>query len=518
MARILSSPRLHRVRCLQHLRYVGRRWWSSSRSLRDQAEKDSIGPKPTIDIKHIRAQAELYAKNCEIRNYKDLVSTPSRIVQLFKEWQQLEEDTRTLRERNNELGRSLSKASRPSGATQDEAFSEATKQQLLQEAREIKTRIAAAAAEQEQLNAHMLGLALQLPNLTSEETPVGDQPKIVGYINARPADADTTSGQVPRSHVDIGTELQVLDFAASATTSGWGWYFLKNEAALLEQALIQYALAVAMRHGWTMVTPPSIVYSHLAAACGFRPRDQHGEQQIYVLQQAAKDQRKPELCLAGTAEIPLAGMKANAIISEHELPLKVVGLSRCYRAEAGARGVDTKGLYRVHEFTKVEMFAWTSATSEGVTSEEASCSQAVFDEMVSMQSEILQSLGLSCRVLEMPSGDLGASATRKRDIEAYFPSRRALDSGGWGEVTSASMCADYQTRRLATRTRMGGARSSDRMSFPHTLNGTALAVPRVLAALLENGWDAKEGIVRIPEVLRPWMHGKDVIRGPATSA
>jgi seryl-tRNA synthetase len=244
-----------------------------------------------------------------------------------------------------------------------------------------------------------------------------------------------------------------------------------------------------------------MVYSHIAAACGFQPRDQNGEQQIYNIQQNASDLgRKPELSLAGTAEIPLAGMKANTTLEEAELPLKLVGVSRCFRAEAGARGMDTKGLYRVHEFTKVEMFAWTSPSTAASTE--------VFDEIISIQTEILQSLGLHCRVLEMPSTDLGASATRKRDIEAFFPSRRPKDEG-WGEVTSVSTCSDYQSRRLATRVdirTLGG-----KIAFPYTVNGTALAVPRVLAAILENGWDETKQEVRIPEVLWPWMDGMKII-------
>jgi seryl-tRNA synthetase len=307
-------------------------------------------------------------------------------------------------------------------------------------------------------------------------------------------------------------------------TSGWGWYFLKNEAALLEHALIQHALSVAMKRGWQVVSPPSMVYAHMADACGFQPRDKNEEQQIYAIQQSEKDASKPQLVMAGTAEIPLAGMKANHTFSESDLPLKVIGASRCYRAEAGARGVDTKGLYRVHEFTKVEMFGWTmpdmpatpsssSSTDMFEGSDMSSQSDLLFDEMLSIQQEILSSLGLHCRVLEMPTHDLGASASRKRDIEALFPSRIRLgkdgeDHGGWGELTSASICTDYQTRRLATRVKVGKA---GKLEFPHTVNGTALAVPRVLACVLETHFDEKKKRVLIPEVLRPYMSGQEYI-------
>jgi seryl-tRNA synthetase len=307
--------------------------------------------------------------------------------------------------------------------------------------------------------------------------------------------------------------LSLLDFSSASTTSGWGFYYLINEGALLEQALTQYALAVAIRHGWRAVSPPSLVYSHIADACGFQPRDQNDERQIWKIAQLEKDKERPTRSLAATAEIPLAGFYAGEAIPDSRLPMKLVGSSRCYRAEAGARGVDTKGLYRVHEFTKVEMFAWTDAPDPGTVDlhspDWTRHSTAVFDEMVAIQTEILTSLGLPCRVLEMPSTDLGASAYRKIDIEALFPSRMNRE-GGWGEVTSASICTDYQSRRLDTRIK---DKSGKRNRFPHTVNGTAVAVPRVLAAILEHGWRETEGVVVVPEVLSPYMGGTKVI-GP----
>lgn len=347
----------------------------------------------------------------------------------------------------------------------------------------------------------MEALALAIPNLTSDETPRGSEPRVLSYINDHPEPEPALSDRVWRSHVHVGSELGILDFAAAGRTSGWGWYYLLDDAAEMEQALVSYALTAATRAGWRQVSPPSMVYGHIAAACGFQPRDQNGETQVYGIAQAAEDRErgKPELVMAGTAEIPLAGMYADATLDEGELPKKRVAVSRCYRAEAGARGVENKGLYRVHEFTKVELFAWTAPDAEET--------QDIFDEMVDLQTELLGSLGLHCRVLEMPATDLGASATRKCDIEAFFPSRRERNDG-WGEVTSASICTDYQSRRLATRARIGG-----KVIYPWTVNGTAMAVPRVLAAILENGWNESEKSVTIPEVLRPWMGGKEKI-GP----
>lgn len=480
----------------------------------------SIAPKPTIDIKHIRQNPELYSQNCIDRNYKSQSESPFKIVKLFDEWRTLQRSGRGLREKNNEIRTKLSHAKTFSGREADDKADDHPRESHLEEARELKQQIGQIEAKEELLTEEIHHLAAELPNLTSQETPVGRDPKIIGYINDHPESTSSSSDRIWRNHVHIGNVLGLLNFAGAATTSGWGWYYLENEAALLEQALIQYALSVAMKHGFMVVSPPSIVYSHISSACGFRPRDLSGEQQVYTMQQSEKHHGtgKSDLSLAGTAEIPFASMKANTTLEETELPLRVVGSSRCYRAEAGARGVETKGLYRVHEFSKVEMFGWTLPDKE----------VELFDSMLSIQKEILQNLGLHCRILEMPSTDLGASAVRKQDIEAYFPSRREKHDG-WGEVTSASICTDYQSRRLATRFRSShnnsdasstssAANSStlthvgNKTDFPSTVNGTALAVPRIIAALLELNWNEKDSTVAVPAVLAPWMHGIDIIK------
>lgn len=501
--------------------------------------RPTTAPKPIIDIKHIRQNHALYEQTCLERNYAALAPYPARIIALHEEWQARQRDGRALRERSNLLRRQLAN---PASVREDEDTPAAkevqlkTREQSLDEARQLKTQLSAIEADEARLQAEMHTLALALPNLTSATTPRGHHPRVLSYIHDHPEPRPAASDRVWRSHVHVGTELGLIDFAAAATASGWGWYYLVDAGAQLEQALVAYALATATRYGWRHVSPPTMVYSHIAAACGFQPRDAHGETQVYAVAQSAADRARgrPELCMTGTAEIALAGMRADSVMDEAALPSRRVAVSRCYRAEAGARGADTKGLYRVHEFTKVELFAWTRPGEEGESDE-------VFEEMVDMQIEILGGLGLHCRVLEMPSGDLGASAARKNDIEAWFPSRarrdvveggrqgsadaaagaataaesEGLEAGeeeeeeGWGEVTSASICTDYQTRRLGTRVRL--ASEGGKMSFPWTVNGTAMAVPRVLAAILENGWDEAEMTVTIPEVLRPWMDGREKI-------
>ncbi|KAI1110117.1 hypothetical protein F5Y14DRAFT_430008 [Nemania sp. NC0429] len=509
----------------------------SQRKQPRQNQRPTVAPRPNIDLRHIRQNPDLHEQNCLERNYKLQSTYPARINALFAQWQGRQREGRSLRERGNAVRRQIANPAtiQHEDEAEDAAAAAAardaepqrsdhthaplgqgpprdvrtmTRDELLGEARLLKEALSAIEADEANLTAEMTDLALAIPNLTSDDTPRGDTPRVLSYINEpHPFEnekaAGASSDRVWRSHVHIGSELGILDFAAAATSSGWGWYYLLDEGAQLEQALVAYALASITRiPGWRQVAPPSVVYSYVSAACGFQPRDQNGETQVYALAQSAADaaRGKPELSLAGTAEIPLAGMRIDSVLEAAELPSKLVGASRCYRAEAGARGAETKGLYRVHEFTKVELFAWTEPDAEAALD--------VFDEMVDAQTEILSSLGLRCRVLEMPSADLGASASRKVDIEAFFPSRAAQGlNGGWGEVTSASVCGDYQTRRLATRVRRPGGKEA----YPWTVNGTALAVPRVLAAVLENGWDEAQMAVTIPECLRPWMDGKERI-------
>ena len=489
------------------------------------SKRPTTAPKPQLDIKSIIRYHKEHSRNCISRELENRASIPDQMKELRESMNQRNRELLPFRAKLKLLESQMSSAA--SGSVQVANPPNPSKQKLQAEARHLKMQIKNLLDKSDLDEERIVDLAFRLPNLSKPEVPSSREPLLVEYINEDSRPSFQVSAQEPKtagkSHVDIGTELDILDFVGSSKTSGWGWYFLKNEAAFLEQSLIQYSLSVARKRGWTVMTPPSMVYSHIAAACGFQPRDKNNEEHIYRIRQPAADSSKPDFVMTGTAEIPFAGMNASTVFKSDQLPLKVIGASRCYRAEAGGRGADTKGLYRVHEFTKVEMFAWTMpedllspSLDESMTGEEARetqdhsiasessglSSNLVFQEMIDIQKEILSSLGLFCRILEMPASDLGASAARKQDIEAYFPSRRLRDQG-FGEVTSASQCTDYQTRRLNTRFR----RADSRLDFPHTVNGTALAVPRVLAAILENGWNEDRGTVMIPEVLRPWMGG-----------
>ena len=511
----------------------------------------SIAPAPAIDVRHIRQNPGLYEYNCKIRRYHPKSEYPRQIIDLSARMVALQEANRGVREQRNEVKREMAEIAKTTREPKDRLQGEAgakedgghkgenylvddndlgersphgkyyanRMEQLIDRAKKLSERVENAEKLEKTIQQHILWLANKLPNLTSDKTPK-ETARLVGTVDADPKissiatiESRTRLPSAPGnlgwpSHTEIGSELGIFDFAAAATTSGWGWYYLVNEAAMLEQALIQYALSIGRQRGWKVVSPPSIVYSHIAAACGYEPRDPGGGQQMYKLQ---KDDNKPGLSLTGTSEIGLAGMKAKQLLQESDLPLKLMGISRCYRAEAGARGIDTKGLYRVHEFTKVELFAWTmpdERSEEAFSAKHHSHSEVLFDEIMDIQCEILKGLGLSFRILEMPASDLGASASRKQDIEVFFPSRLEKNDG-WGEVTSTSNCTDYQSRRLETRIKTKAL--NKRQLWPHTVNGTAMAIPRVLAAILENGWDDQKRAVRIPKILHQYMGGKEYI-------
>lgn len=369
------------------------------------------------------------------------------------------------------------------------------KEEAMAEATNIKKEITALEVTLATLEQRLLELALAIPNDTHPDAPLGPEEAAVTVSThgPQPIPADPQ-----RDHVTICKKLGLLDQESGATISGASWVYLTNEAALLEMALTNYALSIAVKHGYTPVMPPDVVRADIAARCGFQPRDDQASQ-IYDVSTSSSTSQ--DLILAGTAEIPLAGMFANKIISSTSLPRKVVGLGHAFRAEAGARGADTRGLYRVHQFSKVELFAVTDADS----------SDAMMAEMACVQTDILKGLGLSLRVLDMPTEELGASAYRKTDIEGWMPGR-----GKWGELSSLSNCTDYQSRRLHIRYRPEASATSPlpagALPFAHTLNGTAAAIPRLIVALLENGVvfdDAGEPAgLALPDVLRPfWLGG-----------
>jgi seryl-tRNA synthetase len=326
--------------------------------------------------------------------------------------------------------------------------------------------------------------------MTHPDAPVSRDPagnKVI-RTSGEPAKFDFP----PKDHVALAEALDLVDFEAGAAVAGQKFYFLKNEAALLELALIQYAMQTLLRDGYTPVITPDVARVEVLEGIGFIPRDPDpNKRQIYSIADT-------DLCLIATAEITLGGMHRDKIFDELDLPLKYVGFSHCFRTEAGAPGRDTKGLYRVHQFSKVEMFAFCTPDQ----------SEAIHQELLRIEESIFQGLKLPYHVIDTCTGDLGGPAYRKYDLEAWMPGRG--DKGEYGEVTSTSNCTDYQARRLGIRYKTHGQKGT---RFVHTLNGTAVATTRAILAILEN-YQQADGSVLIPEVLRPWV-GRQCI-GPRT--
>jgi seryl-tRNA synthetase len=335
----------------------------------------------------------------------------------------------------------------------------------------------------------------KVPNLTHPDVPRGwtdDDHKVVKTWGT-PRDF-AAEGFAPRDHVAICEALELADFAAGAKVVGQKFYYLKNELVLIDLALQHYALEIAAKHGFTLHTTPDLARAEILAGLGFNPRG--ASTQVYSVADT-------DLCLVGTAEITLGGMLADEILDEDRLPLLIAGLSHCFRTEAGAAGKDSKGLYRVHQFTKVELFAFTLG--------DLAVSESMHARFLAIEEEIFQGLALPYRVLDIASGDLGGPAYRKFDIEAWMPGRN-----DYGEVTSTSNCTDYQARRLRIRYRPkdeGGGGGKTKPKLVHMLNGTAIADVRALVAILENN-QQKDGSVVVPEVLRRWV-GKDRIAARA---
>jgi len=320
----------------------------------------------------------------------------------------------------------------------------------------------------------------RLPNLPHADAPDGGEGDgvVVRDFGTRP-----TFTFAPRDHVELLEAGDAIDLVRGAKVSGARFAYLKGEGALLELALVRYAVEVAGRHGHVPVVPPVLVREAAMYGTGFLPTD---EQQIFLT-------RDDDLYLVGTSEVPLAALHMDEILEPADLPLRYAGISPCFRREAGAHGKDTRGILRLHQFEKVELFSV-------VAPEE---SDAEHERILAIEEEIFAGLGLHARVVDIAVGDLGSSAARKFDLEAWLPGQDA-----YREVTSCSNTTDYQARRLRTRVRVA---AGDNV-LVHTLNGTALAVQRAIIALVEQH-QREDGSVRVPDALVAHL-GREVILAP----
>lgn len=347
------------------------------------------------------------------------------------------------------------------------------------EGKKIKEELKDKEPELDKVQNEYKELLFRIPNLPGKNVPVGKSDK--ENVEIRKWGVPKNFDFKPLDHLEIGKKLGILDFETGAKVAGSQFYFLYGDGVMLEMALTHFVLDKLSKYGFTPVITPDLAKSRFYLGTGYAPKGD--EAQTYMIE-------GQDLGLIATAEVTLAGSHADEIIPEDKLPLKYVGYSHCFRQEAGAYGKYSKGLYRVHQFTKTEMFVYCKPEE----------SEKFHELLLSMEEEIFQDLNIPYRVLEMCTGDLGAMAAKKYDVEAWMPGRE-----DYGEVTSTSNCTDYQARNLNIKFR----RNTGETEYLHMLNGTAVVMSRVPVAILEN-YQEKDGSVRIPDVLQKWM-GKEKI-------
>ena len=426
-----------------------------------------------LDLKYVVMNAEAVKQNCRDRNVSmDVIDDVDLVVGLESERRGLLQTVEEVRRRQNEVAQSTGR--------ERDSEKRAT---LIEEGKRLKSTVAEEEERLRRLEAEITQRLKRIPNLTHPDAPIGHSEEESREL--RKVGTPRVFDFKPKDHVTLGKDLDLIDFETGGKVSGTGFYFLKNDAVLLDLALQQFAINKLIARGFTPIMTPDLARNSILEGIGFTPRGV--ETQVYSVEDT-------DLCLVGTAEITLGGMLADEVLEGDQLPVRYVGLSHCFRTEAGAAGRASRGLYRVHQFTKVEMFAFSTPETSG----------AIHAEMLAIEEDLFQSLGIPYRVLDICTGDLGGPAYRKFDLEAWMPGRG--ENGEYGEVTSTSDCTDYQARRLNIRYRPTGQKGT---RFVHTLNGTAVALSRALIVILEN-YQRSDGLVDVPEVLRPFV-GKDVI-------
>lgn len=373
-----------------------------------------------------------------------------------------------LRSEQKSLGKLVSKASPDERA------------ELLKKAEQLKSDVKAAEAEQNEAEEEARRLLLGLGNLIHPDVPVGGEEDFVVLETHGTVRDFGAEGFEPKDHLELGEALGAIDVERGAKVSGSRFYYLTGVGALLELALVNAAMAQATEAGFTPMLTPALVRPRAMEGTGFLGQ---AAENVYHLE-------KDDFYLVGTSEVPLAAYHMDEILDAAKLPLRYAGFSPCFRREAGTYGKDTRGIFRVHQFDKVEMFSYVHPDD----------AENEHKRLLEWEKQWLTGLELPFQVIDVASGDLGASASRKYDCEAWIPTQ-----GKYRELTSASNCDGFQARRLSVRMRDG-----KQVKPLATLNGTLCAVPRTIVAILENHQLA-DGSVRVPEVLRPYLGGRDVL-------
>ena len=412
-----------------------------------------------LDIKFIKEHLEQVKKNIKDRN---MVADADLVVKLYDEKTALQQKLDGLRQQRNE------NAAKMKGKLEQDV-----RTALIAEGKKLKEDIASLEKEYEEKDKAFKVAMMDIPNMAHPDAPIGKEDKenleVKRWGNIPQFDFQ------PKDHVELCEALDLVDFETATRVSGTKFYYLKNEAVVLELALTRYVMDIIMKEGFTPFITPDVAKEEVAAGIGFNPRGE--ESNIYTIEGTGT-------CLVGTAEITLGGYFAGKTIDASKLPIKMAGLSHCFRREAGAAGQFSKGLYRVHQFSKVEMFIY--------------CLPEKSDEMHqyirSVEEKIFQGIDVPYRVVDTCTGDLGASAYRKYDLEAWMPGR-----GDFGEITSTSNCTDFQARRLGIKYKDENGNTA----YLHMLNGTAMALTRAMIAIIENNQQA-DGTILIPKNLIPY--------------
>lgn len=445
------------------------------RAAKGKAE-DAAVLRPTYDFAYWAEHVEEVQRNADNRKFNCDVA---EIVRLYQEHRTSAFELQQMAKKRNEHSKQMKGKMEPE-----------QRQALIEEGKRIKEEINALEASVNELGEKMNSLAAAVPNLSHPETPIGEEENAtVMRINGEPRTTENAGFKL-RDHLEIGQLLDLFDFESGGKVSGQKFLYFKNGAALLELALVQWATHEAVKAGFSPHIPPDLVRASVVGGCGFMPRDGEATQ-IYEVSDT-------DLCLAGTAEIPMAGMHmSETLIASKELPKKLVAFGHAFRTEAGSSGSENRGIYRLHQFSKVELFALTRGNVEE--------SNKMLEEIRQLEEHLFSELGLCFRVLDMPTEELGAPAYRKFDIEAWMPGMEK-----WGEISSCSSCTDFQARRLNIRHKEEYTVKGN-LEFAHTLNGTACAVPRMIISILET-FQNEDGSVTVPEVLRPYMMGMEVLK------
>lgn len=413
-----------------------------------------------LDYKFIKDNLDAVKENIKNRN---MTADADKVVELYDKRTALVTKQQDLQQQRNENAKAMK-----------QKLDDEKRQELIQAGKKIKEDIAEVEKELSQIEIDLDTAARQIPNMIHPDAPIGkldtENLEIKKVGTPRKFDFE------PKDHVQLAEELDLLDFDRGTKVSGPKFYYLKNEAVFLEQALIQYALNILRKHGFEIFITPDIAREEILKGIGFNPRG--NESNVYSIEGEGT-------CLVATAEITLGGYHSGEILDKAKLPLMYGGLSHCFRREAGAAGQFSKGLYRVHQFDKVEMFVYSTPEQ----------SDRLHHKLREIEEEIFTGLGLPFHVVDTCSGDLGAPAYRKWDLEAWMPGR---NGGEYGEVTSTSNCTDYQARRLNIKYKDDDGKNK----YVHTLNGTAIAVGRAMLAILEN-YQNEDGSVTIPPALVP---------------